>query len=766
MKATIVFQKNWEAINERLPDGKRKYRYIINTGSSRSSKTYSILQSHYLQAWSNQNKRISIWRDTKKDTKDTVLADFKKALPSFENSQSVNFNKTESIYTFPNGSTIEISGSDDDTKVHGFQGDILHLNEPYKIRKEVFDQLDMRTSDYVLIDWNPKTNHWIDTLAKQENAIVINSTYKDNPFCPEEQRIKIESYQPISYSRIYKYFLKELEEEVKKGYVLQSGLRKEDLVKAKTKEYPLSENPLKFEESDIEELRRCIKNEAQGTADEYMWSVYGLGEKSEKPNKIFKGWKSMDVNDFLALPYPSYYGMDFGLTNPSALSEVKYNDGTFYVHELLYKPEKEMNNGLVHELNRIGIDKSLPLICDSASPEKIMELRRGGYNAKGAVKGRGSVFSGISLMQRANIYYTNTSINLESEYEEYEWRTDRVGVLDEPEKANDHCFVGETLISTPNGGVPISLIEPGNVVLTSKGAKRVLFRWNNGVKDIYEYTIKTNKGIIRVKCTENHKVKTNKGWLEISKLQKEMMVSLFSDTMDVNSSFKKEKGILTQDVRKCTGTFGRHLIKQRDQKDIISTTKMGTPTITDQITLSLKTEENTLKNTQKTDLKTIQNGLKNFIPKELKRQNHGTHLQRVLNGTNSKQRNITLEILTMEKRIANNVNQNLPRKTKTTHSAPITVNQSGEGKNELTMRQGNVNPAPNHLELINITRQNFVVPSVIKNIRVKKLKPQQVYDLTVEDEHEYFANGLLVHNCLDSTRYCCGYIAHKLRIVL
>lgn len=30
-----------------------------------------------------------------------------------------------------------------------------------------------------------------------------------------------------------------------------------------------------------------------------------------------------------------------------------------------------------------------------------------------------------------------------------------------------------------------------------------------------------------------------------------------------------------------------------------------------------------------------------------------------------------------------------------------------------------------------------------------------VYDLTVEDQHEFFAGGLLVHNCLDALRYAC-----------
>jgi len=194
MQATIVFEKNWNAIHALDENGNRRYRYIINTGSSRSSKTYSILQTHYLTALTKSNSRVSIWRETKQDVKNTVLADLRKAIVSFPEKDTVIFNKTESIYTFPNLSTIEICGGDDTNKVHGFQGDVAHFNEPYKMPKEVFDQIDMRTSDYIVIDWNPRLNHWIDELSKQDNAIVIHSTFKDNPFVPEQQRLKIPSH--------------------------------------------------------------------------------------------------------------------------------------------------------------------------------------------------------------------------------------------------------------------------------------------------------------------------------------------------------------------------------------------------------------------------------------------------------------------------------------------------------------------------------------------------------------------------------------------
>ena len=36
-----------------------------------------------------------------------------------------------------------------------------------------------------------------------------------------------------------------------------------------------------------------------------------------------------------------------------------------------------------------------------------------------------------------------------------------------------------------------------------------------------------------------------------------------------------------------------------------------------------------------------------------------------------------------------------------------------------------------------------------------------VYDLTVEDAHEFFANGVLVHNCIDATRYALDGIIQR-----
>jgi len=386
INATPVFEKNWNALQS------QKYKYIINSGSSRSSKTFSILQIFWILAWTNPRTKLAVFRNTKKDCKDTILQDMLKYYPTLENYDSIKFNKTESIFTFPNGSTINIEGTDDELKVHGYHSDYLWFNEFYKMPKETFDQLDMRCSVAVFMDYNPVGKLWSDDLVKQDNAILIHSTFKDNPFCPIEQKKKILSYEPTEY------------------------------------------------------------NIQQNTASDYMWNVYGLGLKAEKPTRIFKNWKTITDKEFDSLPYSLYYGMDFGLSAPSTLVAMKFDgDNSFFFKELLYKPMNQMNGTLSDEIHNLGIDKRLELICDSSNEINKTEgqkLRNSGYNVIFALKGKGSVVSGIELLQKKNIYYTASSTNIEQEYEQHSWRVVQGVQLDEPEQGNDHALDAMKYVSS------------------------------------------------------------------------------------------------------------------------------------------------------------------------------------------------------------------------------------------------------------------------------------------------------------------------------
>lgn len=435
MKATIVFEKNWNAIHAVNPDGSRKYRYIINEGSSRSSKTISLIDCYDLYCRANQNKRATVWRDTKTDCKKTVLNDALKHLKKTGRYKvDQDFNKTESIFTYTSGSTFEVHGTDDEETLHGLTQDAAWLNEPYKISKETFDQIDQRTSDFMIVDWNPKKSQtWLENLKKDPRTIVIHSTFKDNPFCPEESRIKILAYQPIEFCELV--MNKQLEHEQAMNY---------DLVK----------NPKRFNEDQLTELSRCRENEHKSSANTFNWQVYGLGLKSEKPNRIFK-WTEINIEQYNDIDSKTYIGCDWGAVDPWGILEVKYYDGAVYLRELNYLSENEIRDklsmseisqimgedeGLVNWLfNRLNISKSSPVICDSNRPTKIAALRRSGWYAEPAAKGPGSILDGIDLMLDLKIYYVGENIGYEQE--NYSRSVDRSGYkLDEPEDLNNHMI--------------------------------------------------------------------------------------------------------------------------------------------------------------------------------------------------------------------------------------------------------------------------------------------------------------------------------------
>lgn len=443
---TVVFEKIESAISQWEPDpehpGKirRVYKYIILEGSSRSSKTRSTIQVCHKYALQNKLKRISVWRETKKDCKDTVGKDVELVFPTLPLWSLMSYNKTETIYSFHTGSVFEIQGTDDPNKIHGYNSHVIWLNEPYGLSKDTFNQLDMRTEDFMVIDWNPQQAHWIDDLKKDPRAITIHSTFKHNPFCPPEQKRKILSYQPVKLCRI-----------VTEKILSESEARAYDIIK----------NHKGIPDKYILELSRCIENEHKNSASAFDWMVYGLGLKAERPNRIFH-WHEITDDDYNKIDAVKYYGHDWGTVDPWGILQAKYYDGGLYFHELNYKSENQIKEDMSAQdlqmlydpgdmenlnlvkwyCNKLGINKKCYQICDTNRPMKILALHNAGFDyALEAPKPPGSIIDGIDLLSGLKVFYTSSSKNLKYEQENYSRLVDRYGiVLEEPEDKNNHLI--------------------------------------------------------------------------------------------------------------------------------------------------------------------------------------------------------------------------------------------------------------------------------------------------------------------------------------
>ena len=185
IKATAIFEKNYEAI---LGDK----RFIINEGGSRSSKTYSLCQLMIIYCLQNNNKVVSVIRKTFPALRATVLRDFIEILKEIGLYKQEAHNKSEHIYTFANGSMVEFFSVDDEQKIRGRKRDIAWCNEANELYFDDFTQLNMRTEDKLIFDYNPSDSaSWLYELPADE-SIKIKSTYRDNPFLPDSIKAQIE----------------------------------------------------------------------------------------------------------------------------------------------------------------------------------------------------------------------------------------------------------------------------------------------------------------------------------------------------------------------------------------------------------------------------------------------------------------------------------------------------------------------------------------------------------------------------------------------
>lgn len=201
IKTTPVFQKNLAAYQKGYP-------IICNEGGSRSSKSYSIVQLLCGIAKKEPNKRISIVSHSLPHIKRGAYRDFKTIMEEIGWWREDNFRATDFVYQFSNGSYIELFGLEDEGKARGPGRDILFVNEANLIDKTLFDQLAMRTTGTIFLDWNPADfNSWVYAIADNKDYCRIHSTYKDNIHNLTKQQIDyIEAYKLLPDDFMWKVY--------------------------------------------------------------------------------------------------------------------------------------------------------------------------------------------------------------------------------------------------------------------------------------------------------------------------------------------------------------------------------------------------------------------------------------------------------------------------------------------------------------------------------------------------------------------------------
>lgn len=162
--------------------GMKKRLRIVQGGSS-ASKTISILLYLIALAQSDKKKTLtSICSESIPHLKRGAIRDFKNIMVEHGYWKDDHWNTTDSTYTFETGSQIEFFSTDNGDKLRGARRDRLFINECNNVSFDAFEQLEIRTNEFVYLDYNPSNEFWVQTEIKGNRTdydfIII--TYKDN----------------------------------------------------------------------------------------------------------------------------------------------------------------------------------------------------------------------------------------------------------------------------------------------------------------------------------------------------------------------------------------------------------------------------------------------------------------------------------------------------------------------------------------------------------------------------------------------------------
>lgn len=171
------------------------------------------------------------------------------------------------------------------------------------------------------------------------------------------------------------------------------------------------------------------------------YQIEGLGEWGIAEGLIYENWvvKNFDV-EALRKTTTSSFGLDFGFTDPTAFIAmlVDKQNYTLYIFDEWYKTGVT-NKDIAQYLIQVGY-AGQRIICDSAEPKSIQELRDHGIShAEGSRKGKDSVNHGIQLIQGYKIVIMPHCKEFIKEISNYCWAKDKAGkATDKPEHEFSH----------------------------------------------------------------------------------------------------------------------------------------------------------------------------------------------------------------------------------------------------------------------------------------------------------------------------------------
>ena len=264
-------------VNKKVFEPLRKYDLVVHQGGSSSGKTYGILQYLFSVGAANPNEIITV---VGQDIPNLKVGAYRDAQNILDDSEALRdwypaelHNKSNRSFRCVNGSLVEFNSYSDEQDAKSGKRQRLFVNEANGVPYEVFEQLRMRTTKQVIIDFNPSAEFWAHKRLQEAHWVI--TSFRDNAFISPAVRERILSYEP-------------------------------------TKE-----------------------NIERGTADKYRWDVYGLGKVGRLEGLVLPNWeRGRFPDDYKWRIYGLDFGYT---NDPTALVEIRLYRGNLHVREHLYR---------------------------------------------------------------------------------------------------------------------------------------------------------------------------------------------------------------------------------------------------------------------------------------------------------------------------------------------------------------------------------------------------------------------------------------------
>ena len=389
---------------KKLRDCKKKL--IVLQGGTGGAKTVTTMQLLATYCIEQPGIIVTVVGQDVPNLKKGAIRDFHMHVESDPEIKAhiVDYNKSDRIYTFINGSIIEFNSYTNEQDAKAGRRHYLFVNEANGIQWAIFWQLQRRTRKQVIIDYNPTAPFWAhEKLLKKENGVetidkefcgkvqYFRVDHRNNPFLTAEEH---ESIENISDPELFRVYARGLTGKV-------SGLIFAHFKKCKLADVPNEKNG----------TRRADGTIVTNGYDRIIW------------------------------------GIDYGYTNdPTALVKITCVGRKRYHHECAYEPGLSATR--IKELLLLNGWQEGEALYSEADPNMVNQLRVLRIPVIPAIKGPGSEIASISKVKEYECYATEESENFWAEIYSWKWvtaedlTTGKTVMTNVPMKGGDHCCDG------------------------------------------------------------------------------------------------------------------------------------------------------------------------------------------------------------------------------------------------------------------------------------------------------------------------------------